>query len=138
MVRKSKHAKQSASGIRQVSPNDAPLRFSFRLFDSSDGEVCPTTFNDGYVQTLMCRLKDISSWTVQEFLTPAGRAIRNHPIAWEETARPKGFSHLPDQYEDYPAFQFSVSANEYGRVHGLMINDTFHVVWLDCNHRLYA
>jgi len=137
MVSKGQHSKRSASGIRQVSQSDAPLRFSFKLFDSSDNEVCPPKFRDGYVQILMERLKAISAWTVQEFLTPRGQAIRNHGITWDETSRPDGFSHLPNQYEAYPAFQFSLSANQHGRVHGLLIDDTFHIVWLDHDHRLY-
>lgn len=137
MVSKKKHPDRSASGIRKIAPTDAPLRFSFHLFDATDDEICPPTFGNGYVHTLMERLKAISSWTVQEFLTPKGKAARNHTIAWEDTARPDGFAHLPDQYEAYPAFQFSLSANEHGRVHGLLIDDTFHVVWLDRDHRLY-
>lgn len=137
VIRKSKANGASPSGIKKVSPSDVPLKFSFQLFDGTDAELCPPTFRDGYVQSLMARLKAISSWTVSEFVTPKGKSARNHTITWEETARPKGFCHLPDQYEAYTAFQFAVSANEHGRVHGLLIDDTFHVVWLDHDHRLY-
>ncbi|WP_202393063.1 hypothetical protein [Alteraurantiacibacter buctensis] len=107
------------------------------MFDSTDEELCPRVFRDGYVQTLMERLKSMSSWTVLEFVTPRGKAARNHPIAWEQTSRPKGFAHLPEQLRDSPAFQFTLTANAHGRVHGLLIDDTFHVVWLDHDHRLY-
>ena len=137
MVSKARHSKRSASGIQQVTQGDAPLRFSFKLFDSTDNELCPPTFADGYVRTLMERMKAISTWTVQEFLTPKGKAARNHTIAWEGTSRPDGFAHLPDQYEACPAFQFALTANAHGRVHGLLIDDTFYVIWLDRDHRLY-
>ncbi len=137
MVSKAKHNKQSPSGIKQVSSGDARLRFSFQFFDVTDDELCPKAFADGYTQTLMCRMRDISTWTVQEFITPKGKAVRNHTIAWPETSRPDGFAHLPEQYEAYQAYQFTLTANEHGRVHGFLMNDTFQVVWLDCNHRLY-
>lgn len=136
MVSKPRHQKVGASGIRQVGPADAPLRFSFRLFDPSDDEVCPPNFRNGYVQILMERLKALSSWTVNEFVSPKGKGIRNHPIDWNATSRPDGFK-LPEHYEDYTPYQFSLTANEHGRVHGLLIDDTFHVVWLDHDHRLY-
>ena len=135
-MKKTTGAKQSPSGIKQATPHDAPLRFSFRFFDSSDSNVCPAEFNPGYVQTLMERLKALSTWTVNEFVSGKGKALRNHPIDWQGTSRPDGFP-LPEQYDAYTPFQFSLSANEYGRVHGLLIDDTFCIVWLDHHHNLY-
>lgn len=137
MVEKATKPRSGALGITKVTPNDAPLKFSFRVFDCSDAEICPPDFGVGYVQTLMERLKALSTWTVLEFVTPRGKAARNHVINWEQTSRPNGFAHLPEQYEAYTAFQFALTANEHGRVHGLLIDDTFHVVWLDRDHRLY-
>lgn len=127
----------SDSGVKKQSVAQLPLRFSFKLFDASDAETCPGTFADGYVQALMDRLKSLSSWTVGEFLTPKGKAVRNHVITWADTAKPDGFPGLNEQLQAYPAHQFSVSANERGRVHGLLIDDTFHIVWLDQNHAVY-
>lgn len=86
----------------------------------------------------MERLRDLSSWTVQEFVTKPHKAIRNHSIDWADTRRPDGFTNLNEQYRDYQPWQFSLSVNEHGRVHGLIIGDCFYVVWLDCNHKLYA
>ena len=111
--------------------------FSLKLFDSSDPEMCPPIFRDHYVQTLMVRLKDLSSWTVGEFLR-FNNGLRNHIIKWPDTSRPEGFSGLPDQYDAYPAYQFALSVNEHGRVHGLLIGNTFHIVWLDHDHNLYS
>jgi hypothetical protein len=135
-VKKGRHPVASASGIKKQPPPNPNLRFSFRIFDATDVELCPATFADGYVQALMERLKGLSTWTVNEFVSGGSKALRNHPIEWEQTARPDGFS-LPEQYEAYTPFQFSVSANERGRVHGLLIDDTFHIVWLDQDHNLY-
>lgn len=136
MFKKSNHPNKSANGIRKGPVPNPNLRFSFRLFDPNDVEVCPATFKDGYVQILMDRLKSLSTWTVNEFASGGTKALRNHPIKWEDTARPDGFA-LPEQFQAYTPFQFSLSVNEWGRVHGLLIDDTFHVVWLDQDHRLY-
>jgi hypothetical protein len=135
-VKKGRHPQQSPGGIRKAAVVNPGLRFSFRLFDANDPELCPATFADGYVQALMDRMKSLSTWTVNEFVAGGTKGLRNHPIYWDGTARPDGFS-LPEQYEAYTPFQFSVSANERGRVHGLLIDDTFHVIWLDQDHRLY-
>jgi hypothetical protein len=129
--------KRSPSGITKAEFKPPLLKFSFRLFDASDSEVCPSSFSNGYVQALMDRLKSMSNLTVTEFLTPQGKAVRNHVVEWAGTARPKGFQHLNTQLRGYPAHQFSISANVWGRVHGLLIDDTFHVVWLDADHVVY-
>src|ERR1700682_3174041 len=55
------------SPIRKTQVPDTKLRFSFEFFDQTDGEMCPANFKAGYTQTLMARLKDISSWTVNRF-----------------------------------------------------------------------
>lgn len=136
-AKKSKLPAESASGIKKAEIGPSLLKFSFRLFDATDAEVCPATFPNGYVQALMERLKGLSSWTVTDFLTPQGKAIRNHTIEWEGTARPNGFRHLNEQFQAYPAHQFSISKSRWGRVHGLLIDDTFHVVWLDHDHAVY-
>ena len=135
-VKKGKHDDKSHGGIKKAPVPNVILRFSFSLFDGSDLEVCPEIFKDGYVRQLMERLKAISGWTVIDFVTPKGKAIRNHPIDWSETARPRGFQ-LPEQYDAYMPYQFSLSANQWGRVHGLLIDDTFYIIWLDQDHRVY-
>jgi hypothetical protein len=136
-MKKGRHLSESVGGIKKSTVPNPTLRFSFKFFDASDTEVCPPLFRDGYVHQLMARLKAISSWTVSDFCTHKGKSIRNHPIDWARTSRPSGFQ-LPEQYDAYVPYQFSVSANEGGRVHGLLIDDTFHIVWLDQNHAVYA
>ena len=138
MIKKSIDKQEaSKSGIKKQEYKDVKLKFSFSLFDSSDSEVCPEVFTNGYTRTLMERLRDLSGWTVKEFAHKPHKAVRNHQIAWDTTSKPDGFAHLNEQYKDSPAWQFSLTANKYGRVHGVIIDDTFYVIWLDCNHQLY-
>jgi hypothetical protein len=92
---------------------------------------------DGYLPTLLQRLKDVNCMTMGELLGSGSKALRCHPIDWRETVRPDGFARLNEQLRDLVPYQFSVSANAHGRVHGLIIDDTFYVVWLDPDHRLY-
>ncbi|WP_208113877.1 hypothetical protein [Phyllobacterium brassicacearum] len=113
------------------------LRFSFKLFDYSDEEVCPGVFRNGYTRALMDRLKGFSSWKVSEFTSNRSSAVRVHPIDWDKTARPNGFAHLNEQYAIYTPWQFSISANQDGRVHGLLIDNCFYIVWLDHHHAVY-
>jgi hypothetical protein len=137
MIKKTETPKASDTGIKRSKDDDAILRFSFKLFDGTDIELCPEEFAAKYTRTLMERLRDLSSWKVSAFVGQYNKTIRNHPIDWNDTSRPDGFSHLNEQHRAYPAYQFSLSANEHGRVHGLIIDDTFYVIWLDCNHKLY-
>lgn len=133
-MRKGSAAVQSA--IKKTAP-DPELRFSFRFFDHSDDEVCPPRFNEGYTRTLMQRLRDLSSWKVKDFTGRTDKAVRNHQHDWGKTSRPDGFAALNGAYKDYPGWQFCLTANAHGRVHGIMIDDTFYVIWLDQDHRLY-
>ncbi|GGK45329.1 hypothetical protein [Salinarimonas ramus] len=135
-IRKGKPA-PDAGAIRKREATVRQIKFSFALFSGDDEVVCPRSFQDGYVRTLMERLRDLSSWDVVRFTNQYDKAVRNHVIDWARTARPEGFDHLNEQYRAYPAWQFSLTSNEHGRVHGIIIDDTFFVIWLDANHALY-
>lgn len=127
----------SRGHIKKTPPPEVELKFSFKLFDHTDEVMCPRTFSDGYTQALMQRMRDLSSWSVGRFTSQTDKAVRNHAHDWSQTARPEGFHSLNEHYRAYPGWQFCVSANEHGRVHGIIIGDTFHVIWLDKHHSLY-
>jgi hypothetical protein len=116
---------QAGDGIKKTEVNEQ-LRFSFEYF-THDDELSPQVFAEAYLPKLLERLKGLSSWTLKQFTR----------TTWSATSRPNGFTHLPEQIREGNAWQFSISANEHGRVHGLLVGSTFYVVWLDCNHNLY-
>lgn len=122
--------------IKKAAPHEGRITFSFALFDGVDTEVCAELFPDGYTRKLMERMQAVSQMTATEFRS-AGRALRSHTHVWQGTSRPDGFERLNEQLTDYPGWQFCLSANEHGRVHGIMISDVFYVIWLDVNHALY-
>lgn len=130
-------ALERTGAIRKVPPPDVELRFSFKYFDESDGVMCPGSFSSGYTRALMQRMRDLSSWTVKQFTSQAHKTVRNHRHDWSRTTRPNGFGALNEQMKAYEGWQFCLSANAHGRVHGILIDDTFYVIWLDKDHRLY-
>lgn len=82
------------------------------------------------------RLRDVSRCSFQELLSNRSKALRCHPIDWSDTSE-SGFG-IPneDDLVDTP-YQFSISSNKYGRVHGFFIGEIFYIVWLDPDHKLY-
>lgn len=132
-----KRAPENGLGpIKKIAPHEGRITFSFTLFDGVDAEVCAEQFPDGYTRKLIERMQAVSQMTSAEFRS-AGTSLRAHTHHWPKTSRPAGFERLNDQLRDYPGWQFCLSANEHGRVHGIMIGDVFYVIWLDLNHRLY-
>lgn len=114
------------------------LRFSFQYLDLAHSKFRITSKDSQYFEHVFQRLKDVSSWRLTEFRNAHSKAIRSHQIKWETTTEEQGFTHLNSQFRDYEAWQFQFSANEHGRVHGFITSDTFYVVWLDPDHKLYS
>ena len=117
---------------------DNLLKFSFRHWYLTD-KFCipPIREKEHYLETMLRRLKDMSNLTVNEFRTSKDKSIRAHLHDWVETTEPNGYANLNSQLQQCEPWQFCLSANEYGRIHGILIDDVFYVVWLDHNHALY-
>jgi hypothetical protein len=117
---------------------------------SRDSNIKPTkarinqgiSFSFKYYQNrhdkFSCRDKEIAyCLALLDRLVNRSKTLRCHPIAWQDTTE-NGFG-LPneEQLVDTP-YQFSLSSNEHGRVHGFFIDNVFYIVWLDPNHLLYS
>lgn len=76
--------------------------------------------------------------TVQEFRTNKSKSVRIHQIDFADTSEKDGFTTLNEQLRDQEAWQFQLTANEHGRVHGILNGATFFVVWIDPGHQLYS
>jgi hypothetical protein len=111
--------------------------FSFKYFDSSHAKFGPDFVEDGYLRHFIERLKSLSGWLTRRFKTDRCKTVRNHTITFSETSEPDGFKHLPEQLWEGASWQFSITANAHGRVHGFIAGDTFFVVWIDPKHALY-
>ena len=136
--KKNKVSQANPSGIqpKKLIPQPQGISFSFKYYQDDNSKFSCQDKPPAYWVTLMARLKNLSGISKQELLKNRSSSLRFHPIDWKDTSE-SGFG-LPneDQLVDTP-YQFSVSANKYGRVHGFFINEVFYIVWLDPNHLLY-
>ncbi|TVQ16480.1 MAG: hypothetical protein EA367_20095 [Leptolyngbya sp. DLM2.Bin15] len=135
-MKKTKVPKASASGIESTKLKPQGISFSFKYYQNDHYKFSCNEKAATYWLTLIDRLKAISGLSHKELLANRSSALRCHPIRWEDTSE-HGFG-LPneEQLVDIP-YQFSVSSNEHGRVHGFLIDEVFYVVWLDPEHLLY-
>lgn len=117
---------------------DNLLRFSFRHFIHNDKFDHNLSENhDEYITALLGRLRDVSSFTIKEFRTRKGPPLLAHQHDWAKTSEPEGYQHLTPQLQQCEPWQFCLTRNEHGRVHGILIDDIFYIVWLDPKHSLY-
>jgi len=113
------------------------INFSFKYLDGTHEKFQYGAHDAEYFCEVLERAKNLSSITKQELLSNRSPALKAHPIKWKETSIEEGFD-FPKHEEivDTP-YQFGVSRNEHGRIHGFFIYNTFYIVWLDKNHELY-
>lgn len=111
--------------------------FSFRYYQDDKDKFLIRGRDARYWESLMRRLRDLSKLNVDEIINNRSKSIRSHPIDWQDTTEPNGFG-IPEEAQlvDTP-YQFQISANEHGRVHGFFKENVFYIVWLDPDHNLY-
>ena len=130
----------SISQAKQAAERRATelINFSFKYLDGEHAKFSYKPYSAGYFCEVLKRAKDISGWTKQELLSNRSSSLRAHPIEWIQTSEANGFN-FPKYEEivDTP-YQFAVSGNEHGRIHGFFIYNTFYIVWLDRDHQLYS
>lgn len=113
------------------------LGFSFKYLQTQNEKFSIHDRDGNYLGAFLERLRDLSTLTAQEVKMNRSQSLRAHPIKWRETTEPNGFG-IPNEKELVTIpYQFCVSTNEHGRVHGFFIEDIFYIVWLDPNHNLY-
>jgi len=152
MGKKQKHKQRSpislptlSTGGEHIPPapqlHEGTVRFSFKHIDLISNPKFSLVRCDNvreYVERLIDRLKAINGMTPNEFRFSGSDALRCHEIDWVKTSETNGFRHLNRQLRDNTPWQFNVSLNAYGRVHGFFINNTFFIVWIDPKPLLYS
>ena len=115
------------------------VRFSFKYFQDNHATYDPTDCKPGYFLSLLDRLRELSRLEMRSLQNrKADSTIRFHRIDFtDKRVSSNGFGIPKCELFDEEAWQFSLTANEYGRVHGFVIEDTFFVVWFDPDHQLY-
>jgi len=129
---------QAISDAKKKTQETASQLINFSLKYLKDQEKFPCFAHErDYYLVLIGRIKDLCSSKKMEFIANRSAALRMHPIKWDETSEKDGFG-IPgeEQLVDTP-YQFNVTSNEHGRVHGFFILNTFYIVWIDRTHQLY-
>lgn len=125
---------RSKEGVQDY--NKELVKFSFKYLKKDNKKFDFDTCDASYFLNLMERLKNVSTMDITTFRTNGGKSLRAHSIDWDKTTE-NSFD-IPGQEQlVYEPYQFSLSANLYGRVHGFLIENRFYIVWLDRNHSLY-
>jgi hypothetical protein len=139
---KSRANQRDLKPIKSQSPSyvlEGLVRFSFKFYHPNHPVFHCKDRGPEYFHSLLERLKTLSLMRVSE-LTHAKptSATRFHRIDWDrDNVSVKTFGIKGWEEYDEDAWQFSISANEHGRVHGFLIANVFYVVWLDPKHKLY-
>lgn len=135
--KKTQLSKESQSSIRPTEIKSRQgISFSFKYYDASHDKFSCNGKDGLYWQTLVNRLRDISGLTALQLRQGGNKTLRCHPIDWSKTSENSFGLKDEEQLVDIP-YQFSLSSNEHGRVHGFIIDEVFYIVWLDPNHLLY-
>jgi len=127
---------EAEKGMIAVPGSPQPISFSYRYY-AQTAKFSASERTGVWVESLLERLRALSSLTRQEVLSNRSAALRAHPIDFSTTSEPRGFDHLTPELRVYTPYQFQLSQGT-GRVHGFFIDVVFHIVWLDPHHRLYA
>ena len=134
---KRKNIPPSSSGIKATKVKSRLLSFSFKYYQDDHPKFNCEGKQEKYWLVLVKKLKDLSSWTQLDLIQNGNKTLRCHPIDWEDTTETSFGLKQEDDLVETP-YQFSLSSNEHGRVHGFFIDETFYVVWLDPDHKLYS
>lgn len=112
------------------------VSFSFKYFQPAHDDFNVKKQDGKYLNILLSRLKDLCSLTSFDLKSNRSSTLRCHPINWKDTSQ-NDFGIIDEEQLVDQGYQFSLSANQYGRVHGFFIEEVFYVVWLDPDHKLY-
>jgi hypothetical protein len=131
--------------IQPVQAELKLLRFSFKHLDFNNPKFLPANCCPQYLLKLFETLHLFSNWTVDDFSDDKNN-VHRHIIDFEISSEKNGFQHIypqidPEQFGSSEGWQFGVDPEDPGvrwRVHGVLTQDTYFVVWFDEEHRLFA
>ena len=125
-----------SSKIKPTVIDDGKVSFNFwRLFEKPKKfkySVCESK----YFKKVLERLKNISNLSRMELCTTCSKSLRSHAIDFNHKSVTENTFGFGEDIDD-EAWQFEVSENEHGRIHGYFVGNVFYIVWLDPKHDLY-
>lgn len=117
---------------------DELMRFSFKFYVTNHEVFHCRDRDSEYFLKFLERIEALSACSVSSLINTGAKSLRFHRIDWNDSrVSQEGFGVKGwEEYEE-DAWQFSITSNEHGRVHGFLIDHVFYVVWFDPNHKLY-
>ncbi|OIP99489.1 MAG: hypothetical protein AUK35_06315 [Zetaproteobacteria bacterium CG2_30_46_52] len=139
---------------------EAKVRISFQYIDWSTDSFFAHGLNAEYYHKLFSAFHALKLASVDEIRKQTHPSLQIKSIRWKKSAKHITQDSFPDsvmeslkrsllhqaqtmidaslQADDLirDSFEFSLSKN-YGRVHGFLFGDTFHIVWFDPGHNLF-
>lgn len=133
-------AKNRERGIPPPIVPDEALRFikfSFKYIDHNSDQFNLQECSEDFLRQLVLKVFEYSSWSLDAF-RDSNNDDNRHVIDFRETCRPRGFTNVNREQLAYEeCWQFGLSHKADYRVHGILLEDTFFVIWLDPEHLLY-
>lgn len=119
------------------------IQFSFKHLDSEHRDFPISACGAGYLQCLLCRIKDYEEYTLDQFGNinhQDDRVLYYFPAS----AYPDGFRSLSDELQSEHGWEIKLapaakrsSEEAAWRVHGMLVGNMFYVVWLDPCHKVF-
>ncbi|MCI0514024.1 hypothetical protein L0128_12485 [candidate division KSB1 bacterium] len=141
-MKKAKIKPTLKTAVPKISPTQ-PTRlneniiFSFKYLDFTNTKFQLPDAKPDYFPVLIKRFQSICNLTLNQFRVDCAASMHRHSINWK-TATEKDFKNLPQQLQDGEDFQFSISKVKYGRIHGVLSDNIFFIVWFDPDHKLFT
>jgi hypothetical protein len=130
-------------GPLPIPAEQKPLLFSFKHLDLDKEKFNFSKCHIEFLESLLKCLRIFSTWPVETFSDENNNEHR-HKIWFNDTTEPDGFLNItngdPEQFSFHEAWQFGILPDRpenRWRVHGILIDDTFFIVWLDAEHALF-
>ncbi|GAA6618719.1 hypothetical protein [Scytonema sp. NUACC26] len=119
--------KQSTSAIKRI-PVEIPqgTSFSFKYLQNDRPKFTLQNRDTKYFESLLIRLRDLSTLTFAEIINNRSKSLRCHLIDWKDTTETNGFGIPNEEQIVNSAYQFQISSNEHGRVHGFFLENLFY------------
>lgn len=141
MVRsKIKRTEIDRSSARMVPSRvtEERVSFNFKRLRCEGAKFVYQDKDGPYFNKLIERFRDLCRMSKLDLTVRNSDGLRCHPIDFQnDDVTVSGFGNVGEDVAD-DAWQFQISSNEYGRVHGYFVGNIFYVVWLDPKHELYA
>ncbi len=138
LIAKTDYASKNDKIKKTIVDENLPVYFNLKNLRNTEKKFDYTSLESQYFIKFIERLKNIGSMSRKELINHWDGAVKCHRIEFNEPLpkiTEKSFGCGSENDEN--AFQFSISKNKWGRVHGYFIDNIFYIVWLDPNHELY-